>query len=190
MKEFSLTLPCNKCVLLNLFQRFLCNKADLSGFLNVFLQITHQRTEARPRQRHREGGHRNGAKVKDFRIDVERRESLNATKESFISINTTAVPPSAKRIGRRATMLLTYPWGDDNWLESLKNWFDGNRWVHTAERIRGDANVKRDYCKVAFESKGRADKSTAPEVQHRVGNSWSSVFKRLNDDCKTLAQRQ
>lgn len=110
----------------------------------VLGEITHQRTEARPRQRHREGGHRHWAKVKDFRIDVERRQSLNPTKESFISINTAAVlkPTISPR------MLLTYPRGDDNGLEPLKNWFDGDRWVHTAERSREDSNVKTDYCKV------------------------------------------
>lgn len=104
----------------------------------VLGEITHQRTEARPRQRHREGGHRHWAKVKDFRIDVERRQSLNPTKESLISINTAAVlkPTISPR------MLLTYPRGDDNGLEPLKNWFDGDRWVHTAERSRDDSNVK------------------------------------------------
>lgn len=59
--------------------------------LKVLGEITHQRTEAHPRQCHGEGGHRHWAKVKDFRIDVERRQSLNPTKESFISINTAAV---------------------------------------------------------------------------------------------------
>lgn len=28
----------------------------------------------------------------------------------------------------------THPWGDDDWLESLENWFDGYRRVHAAER--------------------------------------------------------
>lgn len=59
--------------------------------LKVSGEITHQRTEAGPRQCHREGGHHHWAKVKDFRIDVERRQSLNPTKESSISMNTAAV---------------------------------------------------------------------------------------------------
>lgn len=48
--------------------------------------MTYQRTETRPRQCHSEGCHGNWAKVKDFRIDVEWRESLNQTKKSILSI--------------------------------------------------------------------------------------------------------
>lgn len=59
--------------------------------LKVLGEITHQRAEACPRQCHREGGHCHWAKVKDFRIDFERRQRLNPTKESFISTNTAAV---------------------------------------------------------------------------------------------------
>lgn len=51
--------------------------------------MTHQRTETRPRQCHSEGCHGNWAKIKDFRIDVEWRESLNQTKKSIKALNLT-----------------------------------------------------------------------------------------------------
>lgn len=46
------------------------------------------------------------------------------------------------------------------------------------------------WYRLTFNIKGQHNKSTPPEVQHRVGNRWSSVFKRLNDDCKTFMQRE
>lgn len=58
--------------------------------LIVLVEMTHQGTETRPGQRHGEGCHGNGAEIKDFRIDVEWRESLNQTKKSRLSINPAA----------------------------------------------------------------------------------------------------
>lgn len=29
-----------------------------------------------------------------------------------------------------------------------------------------------------------------PEVEHRVGDGWSSVFKRLNDDGETFREKE
>lgn len=52
---------------------------ELSRAPSAFLlpgDAAHQRTEAGPRQRHREGRHGNGAKVKDSGIDVQRWERL------------------------------------------------------------------------------------------------------------------
>lgn len=38
--------------------------------------------------------------------------------------------------------------------------------------------------------RGKEGKCGPPEVQHWVGNSGSSVFKRLNDDCETFKQKE
>lgn len=46
-----------------------------------------------------------------------------------------------------------------------------------------------DLWAVMFRGKD-AGKCGPPEVQHRVGNSGSSVFKRLNDDCETFKQKE
>lgn len=46
--------------------------------------MTHQRTETCPRQGHSEGCHGNGTKIKDFRIDVEWRESLKQKRKAYL----------------------------------------------------------------------------------------------------------
>lgn len=70
---YILYIKITSCVLNQAYHDFEC----------FSLNMTYQRTETRPRQCHREGCHGNWAKIQDFRIDVEWRESLNQTKKSI-----------------------------------------------------------------------------------------------------------
>lgn len=159
--------------------------------------MTHQRTETRPGQRHGEGCHGNGAEIKDFRIDVEWRESLNETKKNrFLNTYLNRAAGFSPRshhhvntdVADSPAPLLTPEVMTTDW----------NLWKTGLMAIEGSIQLRETDHSVfhlgdpwAVMFRGReGGKCGPPEVQHRVGNGGSSVFKRLNDDCETFKQKE